>query len=223
MNEFVSGYKLEVELNTLITRVKNGDEGAFDVLCEKYTALTENTVRRFAPSLGLRNGVPQSEAAADIEELRQDAVMALYKAAKSYDFEGDGQKVSFGLYAKICMNNAMITKVRKYKRTLKKLEKRDRLLRGEQSGQGGKTRGGRRRGSADSSAEDFAVMLEFADFSEPLKAAVNSLSAYERKVFDLYITGKSTKEIASELHRTEKSVDNACYRVKAKIKGLLKS
>ena len=122
---------MDIELNTLISRVKAGDEISFGVLCEKYSALTESTVRRFAPSLGIQNGVPQSEAAADIEELKQDAVMALYKAAQTYDAEGDGQKVSFGLYAKICMNNAMITKVRKYKRTLKKLEKRDSIISAE--------------------------------------------------------------------------------------------
>lgn len=201
---------MDIELNTLISRVKAGDEISFGVLCEKYSALTESTVRRFAPSLGIQNGVPQSEAAADIEELKQDAVMALYKAAQTYDAEGDGQKVSFGLYAKICMNNAMITKVRKYKRTLKKLEKRDSIISAEKH---------YKRFEADTSSQGF----DYEALSASLKNAVKSLSEYERRVFDLYIDGKSTREIASELNRPEKSVSNACYRVKTKIKGLLKN
>lgn len=201
---------MEIELNTLISRVKAGDEISFGVLCEKYSALTENTVRRFAPSLGIKNGIPQSEAAADIEELKQDAIMALYKAAQTYDVEGDGQKVSFGLYAKICMNNAMITKVRKYKRTLKKLEKRDSIIGVEKQ---------YKQFEADTSSQG----IDFEALSASLKNAVKSLSEYERKVFDLYIDGKSTREIASELNRPEKSVSNACYRVKTKIKELLKN
>lgn len=201
---------MDIELNTLISRVKAGDEISFGVLCEKYSALTESTVRRFAPSLGIQNGVPQSEAAADIEELKQDAVMALYKAAQTYDAEGDGQKVSFGLYAKICMNNAMITKVRKYKRTLKKLEKRDSIISAEKH---------YKRFETDTSSQG----IDYEALSASLKNAVKSLSEYERRVFDLYIDGKSTREIASELNRSEKSVSNACYRVKTKIKGLLKN
>lgn len=201
---------MDIELNTLISQVKAGDDISFGVLCEKYSALTESTVKHFAPSLGIRNGVPQSEAAADIEELKQDAIMALYKAAKTYDAGGDGQKVSFGLYAKICMNNAMITKVRKYKRTLKRLEKHAGMVSVEKQ---------HRRFEADTASQ----RIDFEALSESLKNAVRSLSDYERKVFDLYIDGKSTREIASELNRPEKSVSNACYRVKAKIKGLLKN
>jgi len=201
---------LDNELIALIERVKAGDDLAFSILCEKYAALTDNTVRRFAPSLGVKNGVPQSEASVDAEELKQDATMALYKAAMAYDPDGDGKNVSFGLFAKICMNNAMITKVRKYKRTLKKLEKNAGMVSVEKQ---------HRR-----FAEDTALQgIDFESLSESLKNAVKSLSEYERKVFDLYINGKTTREIAAVLNRSEKSVSNACYRVKSKIKGLLKN
>ncbi|MBE6599236.1 MAG: sigma-70 family RNA polymerase sigma factor [Ruminococcaceae bacterium] len=207
---FVMGvYGVENEVNTLVARVKNGDDAAFGVLCEMYSALTESMVKRFAPSLGIKNGIPQNEAAADPDEMKQDVVMALYKAARTYDADGVGKNVSFGLYAKICMNNAMITKVRKYKSTLRKLEKNAGMISVEKQ---------HKRFEADSVWQG----LDLADLSDSLKNAVKELSEYERKVFDLYIDGKSTGEIASELNRTEKSVSNACYRVKTKIKGLLK-
>ena len=201
---------MENELNALVERTKEGDDVAFGLLCEKYAALIESTVKRFLPSLGIMNGVPQNEAAADADETKQDVIMALYKAARTYDADGAGIKVSFGLYAKICMNNAMITKVRKYKRTLKRLEKSAGVISTEKQ---------HRRFEADTASQK----LEFDMLSESLKNAVKSLSDYERKVFDLYIDGKSTGEIASELNRPEKSVSNACYRVKTKIKGLLKN
>ena len=96
---------MDIELNTLVERTKVGDDIAFGLLCEKYAALIESTVRRFLPSLGVINGVPANEAAADGDEVKQDVIMALYKAAKTYDAEGTGKKVSFGLYAKICISS----------------------------------------------------------------------------------------------------------------------
>lgn len=213
---------MDSELNALIDRIKQGDEIAFNILCEKYSALTESTARRFAPSLGLRNGAAQNADAADMEELKQDAIMALYRAAVTYDSDGDGREVSFGLYAKICMNNAMITKVRKYKRKLKRLEKRKSVMsaekRVERYGRGG--RYGRRSGRYEEDAASQRIDLEA--LSETLKGALEELSDYERKTFDLYVDGKTVKEIAAELNRSEKSVSNACYRVKTKIRGILK-
>lgn len=200
---------MDSELNALIKRIKRGDEIAFNVLCEKYSALTESTARRFAPSLGLRNGAGQNADAADMEELKQDAIMALYRAAVTYDPDGVGREVSFGLYAKICMNNAMITKVRKYQRKRKRLEKRKSVMDAE-------NRGGRYEADAASQGIDLEAL------SERLKGALEELSDYERKTFDLYVDGKTVKEIAAELNRSEKSVSNACYRVKTKIRGILK-
>jgi len=190
--------------------IRKGDNVAFDILCEKYTALIESTVRRFLPSLGVVSGVPQNESAADPDELKQDVIMALYKAALTYDPDGAGKKVSFGLYAKICMNNAMITKVRKYKRMRKKLEKGAGIISTEKQ---------HRRFETDTALQG----VDFDLLSDSLKNALKSLSDYERKVFDLYVDGKTTEEIAERLDRSEKSVSNACYRVKTKIKGLLKN
>ena len=201
---------MDIELNALVERTRAGDDIAFGLLCEKYAALIESTVRRFLPSLGVIGGVPANEASADGDEVKQDVIMALYKAAKTYDADGAGKKVSFGLYAKICMNNAMITRVRKYKRTLKQLEKSAAVVSSERQ---------HRRFEADTAWQ----MIDFDVLSDSLKNAVETLSDYERRVFDLYINGKSTGEIASELNRSEKSVSNAFYRVKSKIKGSLKN
>ena len=63
-----------------------------------------------------------------------------------------------------------------------------------------------------------------AEDDERLKAKIKTeLSDFEKSVFDLYINDKSTREIAEILGREEKSVSNALYRMKVKIKGLLKN
>ena len=46
---------------------------------------------------------------------------------------------------------------------------------------------------------------------------INLLSDYELKVLSLYLKGHSYSEIATMLHKSEKSVDNALTRVKAKL------
>ena len=47
--------------------------------------------------------------------------------------------------------------------------------------------------------------------------------ADEKRIFEAYITGKSIGEIAERLGKDKKSVSNAVYRMKAKVKGLLKN
>ena len=82
---------------------------AFDILAKEYEGLTEAAVKRFLPSFDIRNG---ENPVFGEEDLRQCAALALFKAAQTYD---EGKKVSFGLYAKICVNNALISTLRKYK------------------------------------------------------------------------------------------------------------
>ena len=97
------------ETLSLLDKIKTGDESAFGILAEEYEGLTEAAVKRFLPSFDIRNG---ENPVFGEEDLRQCAALALFKAAQTYD---EGKKVSFGLYAKICVNNALISTLRKYK------------------------------------------------------------------------------------------------------------
>ena len=53
-----------------------------------------------------------------------------------------------------------------------------------------------------------------------VEKAEKLMSGYEKKVLKEYMSGKSAGEISKTVGRTEKSVNNALYRVKVKIKGL---
>ena len=191
------------DLSTLLRSVKLGDQGAFDLLCEQYRNLTENAVRRFLPSFsGLDN--PESELYG-ADDLRQYAAIALYKAAVAYDEEGNGKKVSFGLFAKICINNAMISELRKCKSEIRRREAAKSAKRTEKR------------------ADDPFQRLSERDGADALLGRIRTqLSKYEREIFEYYIDGKSVGEIAERLGRDEKSVSNALYRMKVKVKGLLK-
>ena len=199
-------------LRELLDGVRRKDIGAFERLAEQYRSLTEAAVRRFSSSFGI-----SGEAGADgpvyaLDDLRQYASMALYRAAETYSPDDKGKKVSFGLYAKVCVQNAMITELRKYRRELK------RRLVGEDVCREHGERGKDRRRAEDPlcrivSDEGMRGMLE--DFR-------SALSGYEQEVFEQYIIGKSVTEIAERLGKDAKSVSNAIYRMKVKIRGLLK-
>jgi DNA-directed RNA polymerase specialized sigma24 family protein len=49
------------------------------------------------------------------------------------------------------------------------------------------------------------------------------LSSYEKRIFEQYISGMSVKQISLNTDKTEKSVSNALYRIRVKIKDLLSS
>ncbi len=189
----------------ILQKIKLGDEDAFAELAEMYAGMTEKAVRRFAPSFGITDS--SADSVVGVDDLRQCAVMALYRAASTYRCDEEGREVSFGLYSKICVNNALISELRKHES-----EKR----RNERARSNAKY--------AEKRSEDpLARIVSTEDATEMISQIDSCLSAFEKQVFDSYISGKSVFEIAEGLGKSEKSVSNALYRMKVKIKGLFKN
>ena len=99
-----------IETLELLRLVREGREDAFDTLAREYRKLIESTARRAVRSVA-ESGFPEGELTLD--DLRQEARLAFYRAAMSYDADGVGKEVTFGLYAKVCMRNAMISELRR--------------------------------------------------------------------------------------------------------------
>ncbi|MBQ7922393.1 MAG: sigma-70 family RNA polymerase sigma factor [Clostridia bacterium] len=193
----------------LVEQIRNGDEEAFRMLTVQYKQLVDSMANRFAPSLGLVDTSTNADGIG-MEELRQDGYVALYKAAMSYapGEEKKGKAVRFGLYAKICIRNAYISEVRRYKRTLRRIEKE-------------KETTGAKLGRLEWIQNNMQPAESEREDSTLLKAICDTLSPYEKTVFMQYIEGKPPREIAVLLNRSERSVSNAIYRIKRKNKGLL--
>lgn len=194
-----------MELDELLAQIREGrDTDAFDRLCAKYAHLLDAMVRQFAPSLGITAEQSTSELLGiGREELRQDATMALYRAAQTYYPTDKGQSVRFGLYAKICIRNAMITEVRRYDR-----------LRARRDKQREQTKMPSRR----QKWEELDLSVLSSTTMQRLQAA---LSPYEKQILPLYLQGKPPREIATVLGRSEKSISNGIYRMKCKLKEIL--
>ena len=167
------------EVCRLIRAVQRGEPTAFDDLMACYAPLLKRMIGSFSKTTVL--------CEAEKEDLKQEAAIALYKAALGFDL---GQtKVTFGLYAKICIRNRLVSAIRHRERKKRK-EKADSL-------------------------KEVSVSSEVGSL---LAEAGELLSHKEQTVLQLYSSGLSYKEISKELGCTLKSVDNALSRAKRKLK-----
>ncbi len=179
-------------LTALLCSYKNGDENAFDRLVQYYMPLIDSMVGRCYEGLS-----PYYEK----DDVLQFALIALSKAALTYRSEQN--KVTFGLYAKICIGNALISKLRSAKRSRIEVFPIEGIF-----------------NIAD--PEDISrSILEQEAVSELSELIAVTLSGFENEVFGLYAAGYSSSEIAKKLSKTEKSVDNAIFRARKKLKSVL--
>lgn len=181
--------ELMEEVNGIINRVKKGDEAAFAGLCEKYEALIASSSERYFEMSGAESG-------ASPDDFRQEATLALYRAAKTYDTEQDG--VTFGLYAKTCIRNALVS-------MLRKTAKKPKITKTSHE--------------TKSAADPLGGLLSRESFSEMKEKLASIFSGYEYRVFLLYAEGKTPAQIASELKTSAKSVSNALFRAREKMKA----
>ena len=165
----------------LLREIRAGSGESFELLVKQYAPLLGNLVSAFYMSgSGAR------------DELEQEARSALLKAALRYD--SDQTAVSFGLYAKICIRNALISHRRKtLRQSSPRISENRRTV---------------RRQSLPEEPIDRSVLSAFSE----------TLSPYEKKVFSAYLSGKRVAEIAEDLGRSQKSVHNALFRIREKAK-----
>ena len=73
-----------------------------------------------------------------------------------------------------------------------------------------------------SASEKFRTKAHIKEQFSLLKRKIRlALSELEYDIFELYIAGYSYAEIAKDVQKSEKSVDNALRRVKEKLKKIL--
>ena len=134
------------------------------------------------------------------DDLLQESKMSFYKAILNYDLSQSA--VTFGLYVKTCIRNRLISYARKAS------SKKRRKMEENTSA------------SQDSMPQEEVVEYELK--KEFLSLAEDLLSNYEMKVFKLYISGLRAKEISARLGKSEKSVNNAIFRMRSKIRKKIK-
>lgn len=166
--------------------LQKGDSNSFTQIRADYDALLTSMVNKC---------LTVYHYDAEFDDLMQEASLALYHAALTYDL--DQSEVTFGLYAKICIRNRLISAGRKLKRQKKN------------------HRAAKLRSYTDRTQKRSVELAQLGNIDRVIEA---SFSDFEKSVFTLYLQGCSYKEMARALEKNEKSIDNAVCRMKSKLK-----
>lgn len=189
----------------LVKRVQLGDSHALEYLINKY----KNFVRAKARSYFL--------IGADREDIIQEGMIGLYKSIR--DFRGD-KLASFKAFAELCITRQMITAIKTATRQkhipLNSYVSLDKPIYDEESD---RTLLDVICGTKAADPEELLISQEEFDDIEVRMSEI--LSDLERKVLRLYLDGQTYQEIALDLNRHVKSIDNALQRVKRKLERYL--
>ncbi|WP_026962515.1 RNA polymerase sporulation sigma factor SigH [Alicyclobacillus herbarius] len=189
----------------LVAAVHQGDDEALEFLIHRY----RNFVRAKARSYFL--------IGADREDIVQEGMIGLFKSVR--DFRED-KLTSFKAFAELCVTRQIITAIKTATRQkhipLNSYVSLDKPIYDEDSD----------RTLLDvlstvrvADPEDMVIHQEEFDAIEVTMSEL--LSDLERKVLMLYLDGRSYQEIAVDLDRHVKSIDNALQRVKRKLEKYL--
>lgn len=202
----MNGYE-EYSDEELILCLRDGDDHVMDYIMEKYKGL----VRSKAKSMYLLG--------ADSDDLIQEGMIGLFKAVRDYDL---GRDASFFTFADLCVSRQMYTAVQASARKKHApLNRYISLSDGEETISGGEEKKTVLEiGDVwEKSPEELIIDQENVELLE--KTIEKELSAFEKQVLDLYLTGMGYMQIAKVLGRDEKSTDNALQRIKGKLRRAL--
>ena len=181
------------------------DSSAIEYLLNKY----KNFVRAKARSYFL--------IGADREDIVQEGMIGLYKAIRDFRVT---RLTSFRAFAELCITRQIITAIktatRQKHRPLNSYVSLNKPVFDEESD---RTLVDIIASAKISNPEDIIIGRE--DFSMIESKMGKMLSPLEMQVLKKYIEGKSYFEVAEELGRSVKSVDNALQRVKNKLEKLI--
>ena len=181
----------------LINRIREGDDGAFSLLLKRHHRMIYKIIYSFS----LENG----DYAVDKDDLYQEASLALYQAAGTYE---EDRKVLFSSYAFMVIRNRLLNTLRAYYRTYEKerysidvYERND----------------GR---SLYVSDNPIAYHRE-QELKENYACFMRKLPERDRKILLLKGEDLSYKEIARQLKLSEKQIDNRLRALRKKFRTYL--
>lgn len=188
----------------LVDETRNGRSEALDELLTRYRRFARIKARSYFLVGG------------DREDVVQEGMIGLYKAVRDYE---TGHGASFRSFAELCITRQILTAIKTA--TRQKHTPLNSYVSFDLP-------------QHDDSGRTVADTIEAADTEDPLTHLVQNdqvarlrdlfdevLSDLESSVLQLYVEGRSYQEIADQLGRHVKSIDNALQRIKRKLEGHL--
>lgn len=190
----------EMEDEQVAEFAKRGCVQATEYLLEKYKGFVESKARSYFL------------VGAECEDVVQEGMIGLYKAIR--DFKAD-KLAHFRSFVELCVTRQIITAVKSASRN------KHVFLNDYASLHGGVDDDDDRcllDVISDARATDpERILIERCTLREISASVANDLSGLESHVFRGYLEGRTYQEMAAELGRSTKTVDNALQRAKRKI------
>lgn len=180
-----------------------GDRVAEETLVMRYNRLVRICAR------------PYFLAGGDSEDLIQEGMVGLLAAVREYKAS---RGAAFRTYAEVCIKNRLVSAIKAAAR-----DKHTPLNNSVPfdpplfSGNGSHYAYGTHNPALDDPEE---ILLGREAFQERLRVLEGQLSGFEARILRLYLNGLSYSEIAAEVNRSPKSVDNAVQRIRRKLAQL---
>lgn len=177
----------------LVRAYRSGKTDAIDYLMEKYKPF----VRAICRARFLIGG--------DEDDLIQEGMIGLYKAVRDYD---PSKEASFRTFAGLCIQRQVLNAIEASQREKNRPLNDSVSLSDEEWDE--------QMHSERVSPEDIVLDQEAA--GETRRRIFESLSPLEQKVLRLYLRGMNYRDIAAELGREPKTIDNALQRIRRKVR-----
>ena len=196
------------ELAMEANRSSQNSDAAMDFLLEKY----KKNVRRKARTLYLVGG--------DNDDLMQEGMIGLLKAVSSFNCE---KEASFATYAELCISRQLYNTIkasnRKKNSPLNSYVSLYSPIDQNEEIEHHSVLADVLLAKDTLNPEDIFIDKETTSMIE--YELGKRLSSYEKKVLGFYLEGLNYQEIAKELDKTPKSIDNALSRIKSKLLNIV--
>lgn len=189
----------------LVEKAQSGDRHAADTLIDRYKTFVRVKTRAYFL------------VGADRDDIVQEGMIGLFKAIRDYSPD---KQASFKYFADICITRQIITAVKTATR-LKHSPLNSYISLSKPAYEDESERTLIEMLSLRTSSNPEEIMIDRENLKSTEQKIRKSLSKFELEVMELYINGKSYIEIAEQLEKEPKSIDNAIQRVKKKIQKSL--
>lgn len=192
---------------SLVLSAQKGDRQSLDRLIKKY----EGLVYRKAKAYFL--------IGADNDDIVQEGMIGLYKAIRDFSSE---KQIAFSAFAEICITRQILTAIKAATRQ-KHIPLNSYIsLNGPAYGEDEKEHPFLDVLESEQKGNPETMVIDKEEYTRFEDVIGKNLSDLEQKVLLRYLQGKSYQEIAHDLKKPVKTVDNALQRIKKKLETIWK-
>ena len=190
--------------NDIINLAQKRENAAMEYLLEKYKPLVRQKTRK----LFLIDG--------DKDDLIQEGMIGLFKAVRDYQV---GKDAAFRTFADLCISRQLYSAIKKSNRLKNQPLNSYVSIYSDEFSDADELAGDRTviSSGSDNIANPEAIMIDRENVIDMQNKMFDKLSKMEREVLKRYLEGMTYQEIAADMEKSPKSIDNALQRIKGKI------